>query len=106
MPSPTEMTVQQLSRFVGTPDAPAVVDVCTPEDFALDPRIIPGAQRRDSRSVEDWASAYSGRRVVVVCQKGRKLSQGVAAWLRHLGVPAESLEGGMIGWRDAARGRG
>ena len=37
----------------------------------------------------------SGRRLsgrasaIVICQKGMKLSQGVAAWLRHEGVPAE-----------------
>ena len=31
----------------------------------------------------------SGRSVIVVCQKGLKLSQGVAAWLRHIGIAAE-----------------
>ena len=30
-----------------------------------------------------------------------KLSQGVAAWLRHEGVDADSLEGGHEAWRDA-----
>jgi hypothetical protein len=40
--------------------------------------------------------------VVVVCQRGLKLSQGVAAWLRHLGAAqAENLEGGFEAWRDA-----
>jgi rhodanese-related sulfurtransferase len=101
MPSPTEITIAQLSRLIGLPDAPAIVDVCTSEDFALDPRIIPGARRLDFKSVAQWAPTYAGRRVVVVCQKGLKLSQGVAALLRHEGVIAESLEGGMFGWRDA-----
>ena len=38
---------------------------------------------------------------MVVCQKGLKLSEGVAAWLRHSGVPADSLDGGALGWAEA-----
>jgi hypothetical protein len=33
---------------------------------------------------------------------GLKLSHGVAAWLRHPGVPAEVLEGGTRAWYEAA----
>ena len=32
MPSPTEITVQQLSRLIGLPAAPAIIDVRTDED--------------------------------------------------------------------------
>lgn len=39
--------------------------------------------------------------MVVVCQKGKKLSQGVTAWLLHEGVRAETLEGGFEAWRAA-----
>ena len=98
MPSPTEITVAQLSRRIGMADAPALVDVRIDEDFTADPRLIPGARRRDYRSIADWAPAYSGRQVVVICQQGRKLSQGAAAWLRHAGIAAESLEGGHEAW--------
>ncbi len=101
MPSPTEITVSQLSRRIGLPDSPAIVDVCIDEDFAADPRLIPGSRRRHAQSVEDWAPAYAGRHVVVACQKGKKLSQGTAAWLRHLGHSAESLEGGNLAWAAA-----
>ncbi|TIU26652.1 MAG: sulfurtransferase, partial [Mesorhizobium sp.] len=45
-----------------------------------------------------WAAEFSGAKAVVICQKGQKLSQGVAAWLRHEGIPAESLEGGFEAW--------
>jgi hypothetical protein len=41
------------------------------------------------------------RPAVVVCKKGLKLSQGVAAWLRHEGVPADVLEGGILAWQAA-----
>jgi hypothetical protein len=38
---------------------------------------------------------------VVICEKGRKLSQGAAALLRSRGVEAETLEGGFHAWRSA-----
>ena len=98
MPSPTEISVPQLARLVGTPDAPAIVDVRSDEHFKSDPRFIPCASRRDPSAVDAWAEAYRGRRVVVVCQHGGKLSQGTAAWLRTRGIEAESLEGGHEAW--------
>lgn len=101
MASPTEISASQLTRLAGLPDAPTIVDVRDEADFAADPRLLPAATRRDFRSVQAWARDYSGRRVVVVCQKGRKLSQGVAAWLRHEGLSAETLTGGFEAWRDA-----
>ena len=39
--------------------------------------------------------------VVIVCQKGLKLSQGAAAILRTRGVAAGYLEGGVLGWAAA-----
>jgi hypothetical protein len=39
---------------------------------------------------------------VVLCQKGQKLSEGTAAWLRHEGTSAEVLEGGFEGWKKAS----
>jgi hypothetical protein len=36
----------------------------------------------------------------VYCQDGGVLSQGTAAWLRHSGARAESLEGGFKAWRE------
>jgi hypothetical protein len=65
--------------------------------------LIPGSHRRDFRTVSSWADAYRGKSVVVACQKGLKLSQGVAAWLRHAGVEAQSLEGGLFAWRDGGQ---
>ena len=101
MPSPTEISASQLARLVGTPEAPVLVDVRIDEDFAADPRMLPAACRRDYREVEAWAPAFRGRQVVVSCQRGLKLSQGVAAWLRHAGIEAQSLEGGFVAWREA-----
>jgi rhodanese-related sulfurtransferase len=75
--------------------------VRTDEDFAADPRLLPGSIRRGHADVADWAPAHQGRSAVVVCEQGLKLSQGVAAWLRHAGACAEVLAGGFEAWRDA-----
>jgi rhodanese-related sulfurtransferase len=101
VPTPDTITVAQLARLVGTPDAPLVVDVRIDDHHAADPRMLPASIRRDYRSVASWADDYAGQSVVVVCQRGQKLSQGVAAWLRHAGVRAENLEGGYQAWAEA-----
>jgi rhodanese-related sulfurtransferase len=101
MPSPTEMTVPQLERLIGTPDAPLIVDVRIDEDFDADPRVMPGSVRRSFKDVDTWGQSVLPTSVVVSCKKGLKLSQGVMAWLRHMGVNAVSLEGGFVGWREA-----
>jgi rhodanese-related sulfurtransferase len=102
MPAPDIITPSQLARLVGTPEAPLVIDVRTDEDFARDSRILPGSIRRDFRTAPDWGGEVVGRPVAVVCQRGLKLSQGVAAWIRHAGAPAEALEGGFEAWVAAS----
>jgi rhodanese-related sulfurtransferase len=104
MASPNEISVPQLARLVGTPEAPVLLDVRTDEHFAEDPRVISGAVRRIARTAETWARDYSGQRVVVTCHHGAKLSQGVAAWLRQEGAAsAETLEGGHVAWAQAGQ---
>jgi rhodanese-related sulfurtransferase len=101
MPAPSEITAAQLLRLIGVPGAPVILDVRTEEDVAQDPRAVPGSIRRDHRSVAAWAGELAGRAAVVVCRRGLKLSQGVAAWLRHAGAAAEALEGGFEAWAAA-----
>ncbi len=101
MPTPDTITIAQFTRLIGTHDAPAIIDVRLDEDHATDPRMLPASIRRDYRTVSSWADDYRGRSAVVVCQRGQKLSQGVAAWLRHAGARAETLEGGFEAWVDS-----
>lgn len=101
MPSPTTMSLQKFTRLVGTPKCPRVIDVRTDEDFAADPRLVPGSVRRSIARVADWGPALGGTPAIVICQKGQKLSEGVAAWLRHLGGEADVLEGGFLAWAEA-----
>jgi rhodanese-related sulfurtransferase len=62
---------------------------------------VPGSLRRDHCAIANWGNDYIGKSDVVVCQRGEKLSEGTAAWLRHEGVDAQSLEGGFEGWKKA-----
>jgi rhodanese-related sulfurtransferase len=101
MSSYTSISPDKLSRLIGTAGAPTLIDVRLDEDFAADPRLIPGAMRRSHLDVHDWARELTGRSSVVICNKGQKLSEGTAAWLRHEGLAAEILEGGHLGWKQA-----
>lgn len=98
MPSPTSITAPQLSRLIGTPSAPAVLDVCLEESFKRDPRLIPSSYRVQLDRLEDSSRRFIGRKVVVLCQDGQAVSHGIAAKLRARGVAAETLEGGKAAW--------
>ena len=86
MPAPDVITVSQLSRLIGTPEAPVLIDVRLPEDRAMEARLLPAALDRSHTEVAAWAPGFAGRHVVVACRRGLKLSHGVAAWLRHAGA--------------------
>ena len=92
---------EKLARLIGTANAPALIDVRIDKDFADDPRLIPGAFRRNHEQAARWGEDYSGRAAVVYCLRGQKLAQGTAAWLRHFNAAAETLEGGFEGWKAA-----
>ena len=101
MPALNTIPHDKLFRLLGLPKGPAIIDVRTDEAFEAAPFLIPGAVRRPALEVASWAAEYKGRSAVVHCRKGLELSQGVAAWLRHEGVPAEALEGGAEAWAEA-----
>lgn len=102
MAAPNEISTSQLLRLIGTPTAPAIIDICIDPDFAEDPYLIPGSFRHSYSEIAALKDRLAGKPCVIVCQKGKKLSQGLAARLRADGIAAEYLEGGMYGWRDLA----
>jgi rhodanese-related sulfurtransferase len=102
MSSINTITVEKLARLIGTPRCPVIVDCRTAEDYAADQRLIPGSLRREYSGAPEWAKDIAAP-AVVVCQQGRKLSQGAAAWLRSTGTTAESLEGGFEAWLAAGQ---
>jgi rhodanese-related sulfurtransferase len=101
MPSPTEISVTQLSRIIGLPDAPMLIDVRSCDDGGSDQYVLPTARHMTPQNVATWAHKFSGRRVIVYCRDGGNDSQGTAAWLRYAGIDAQTLEGGFGAWRKA-----
>jgi rhodanese-related sulfurtransferase len=101
MSSFTSISSDKLVRLIGTANMPVLIDVRTDEDFAADARLIPGAVRRNHQEAADWGEEFAGRSAIVVCLRGQKLAEGTAAWLRHVHVEAEALEGGFEGWKAA-----
>jgi rhodanese-related sulfurtransferase len=102
MSSFNTISTEKLARIIGVPHSPALIDVRSEEDFASDPRFIPGAIRRSHDTVSAWAPEFAGRSVIVICERGQRLSEGVAAWLRQVGASsAEVLVGGHAAWAQA-----
>jgi rhodanese-related sulfurtransferase len=99
MPQFGQITPAQAFRLIGIPDAPMIIDVRIEEDIAALPQVIPTA-RRIAHTAIATLDVQPGR-AILVCTKGRKLSEGAAALLRTKGWQTEVLEGGMLGWAAA-----
>lgn len=101
MPGFGTLSATQLARLIGTHDAPTLFDVRLDEDFALDPRILPCAIRASHNEVARLVDQIGPSGAVVICQRGKKLSEGAAALLRTCGHVAEVLDGGWEAAVDA-----
>jgi rhodanese-related sulfurtransferase len=101
MPSPTEISVAQLSRLIGLPGAPMLIDVRPCDDGGSGGDLLPTARQMKSQTVSAWAHTFSGQRVIAYCRDGGDVSQGTAAWLRQAGIDVQTLDGGFEAWREA-----
>jgi rhodanese-related sulfurtransferase len=101
MPILNTISSDKLVRLIGISRGPTLIDVRPDEEFAVEPLLIPGTLRRPSADIAAWAGQFRDRAAVIVCRDGGASSQGVAARLRHEGVAAEALEGGIAGWAAA-----
>jgi rhodanese-related sulfurtransferase len=99
MPQFGQITPAQAMRLIGTPDAPNIFDVRLPEDRDALPRLLPTSRVVPHGAVD--ALTDPPGRAIVVCMRGRKLSEGAAAILRTKGWQAEVLEGGAEAWAAA-----
>lgn len=105
MPAPDCITVDKLSKLVGTARCPVILDTRRHAVRIEEPSLIPGARPVSgadmaSDALDRLISSLSGT-VVVACAEGHGRSQGLAALLRSRGLAAEYLEYGYAGWRDA-----
>jgi rhodanese-related sulfurtransferase len=99
MHNPFSVTSSELMQSLGSPAFPHLIDVRDDVDYPADPRDIPGSIHRREADFETWVSTLDCHRPIVVsCQKGYKISQGIVARLREKGWRAATLEGGYLGW--------
>ena len=99
MPQFGQITPAQAFRLIGTPEAPILFDVRIEEDIAALPRVIPTSRLLPHTAIATLTGPPG--RAITICTKGRKLSEGAAAWLRAQGWQAEVLEGGTLAWEAA-----
>jgi rhodanese-related sulfurtransferase len=99
MPQFGLITPAQTMRLIGTPEAPVIFDVRLPEDLEAIPRLVPTSRIVAHTAIDALTDPPS--RAIVVCMKGRKLTEGAAALLRTKGWQAEVLEGGAVAWEAA-----
>ena len=87
MSSYNTISSDKLARLIGTAKAPTLIDVRIDDDFAADPRLIPGAVRRSYRDVQEWAPracrAVAGRRHLPEGEETQRRHRGLAAPGRH-----------------------
>jgi rhodanese-related sulfurtransferase len=112
------ISAEGLAAVIGTPSCPPIVDVRREEVFRQADTIIPSAVWRDHSRAREWASEFSAAAPVVYCAHGHNVSELAAALLRHEGIPARILSGGIEAyvaaggatirrtpWHDPASGR-
>ncbi|MDO6590756.1 sulfurtransferase [Loktanella sp. D2R18] len=96
-----EISPANLMRLIGTPQCPVLIDVCIDADFNDAPYLVPTATRWKHGDIDGITAHLKGKDAVIICQKGQKLSHGVAARLSSLNINAQVLAGGNIAWSAA-----
>lgn len=97
--SASEISQQEVLAFEGRADAPLVLDVRSPEEFASGH--VPGARNVAYDQVEArLAELGPPREVVVYCERGPRAAKA-AATLGAAGFTVRHLTGDMSGWREA-----
>ena len=102
MPATTSSQLSNSQVSSAFRSTPAIVDVRIDDDYRADPgwcrarcAATTGPSRAGRRTIAARASSSFARR-------GQKLSEGTAAWLRHGGIDAQTLEGGFEAWKKAS----
>jgi len=96
------LSARQLWSFIGTAQAPMILDVRRREIYDAAPGLVPTAKWREPESYAEWVPALSGDKpVVLMCRYGHNLSQMVAADLRQRVIAAQVVEGGYQAWAEA-----
>ena len=97
-PKPADISAQEVLAFAGHADAPLVLDVRSPEEFASGH--VPGARNVEYDQVAAQLSELGApREVVVYCERGPRAAKA-ATVLAAAGFDVRHLTGDMSGWRE------
>jgi rhodanese-related sulfurtransferase len=94
------ISVEKLSRLIGTPRCPSLIDVRAAANVERS-GLLPGSIHRPFIPEASWTRGLNGKGAIAICEHGHELSQGAAAWLRHNRISADILEGGIDAWTAA-----
>jgi superoxide dismutase, Fe-Mn family len=84
--------------------APLLLDVRRAGMFDKATTMIPGARWCDPATIDEWATALSAQReIVVYCVYGHEVGRATALRLRAAGLNARYLQGGIDAWQSAGK---
>jgi rhodanese-related sulfurtransferase len=95
-------TVASLYATLALPDSAVILDVRDEDDCLTQPRIIPGAQRRDPSRIDEWLNDL--HRAPLIVAYGTNDTGSVSTTTQRLaeaGHAARLLEGGIDAWMSA-----
>ncbi|MBL8703700.1 MAG: hypothetical protein JNM30_02595, partial [Rhodospirillales bacterium] len=94
-----DLAPETLRDAVLAKKTPMILDVRRRKAFDAGQDMLPGAEWREPESVATWAAAMPrDREVVVYCVYGHNVSHDTVEALRHAGVQARALQGGIAAW--------
>ncbi|WP_294538569.1 chromate resistance protein ChrB domain-containing protein [uncultured Rhodoblastus sp.] len=62
----TTISPEKRVRLPGSPRGPVLIDIRPEQEFTSDPRLIPGALRRNAAAVSFWGPGLAGRAAIVI----------------------------------------
>lgn len=99
------ISIDSLYAQLALPNSPVILDVRSDAEYLTNPRLVPGARRRDPHEPGQRAPALSRSRAVAIYDAdGQHASQTTAQALAALGYQALYVEGGLGSWISAGRG--
>jgi rhodanese-related sulfurtransferase len=97
-----ELNAQALYAKLGLQRAVFVVDVRDEQECRAQPRMIPGALRRDAARVSEWLDDLPRTPLAVICDAtGQDTARDVVQQIAAGGHPTGVLAGGIAGWIEA-----
>jgi rhodanese-related sulfurtransferase len=98
----SELSADSLYARLALPNSAVILDVRDESGSANQPRIIPGAIRRDPSNIEEWMTdLHRASLVVVYGTNGNSAGRAATQALSRFGHAAQVLDGGLNAWMSA-----